>query len=156
MPIDQLKATRTEVWQFLADSDSLAQSGVEQIITLESSNSDSAFSATRTKLTAVTAANKARNLAQAASLATHRPYQRMLLAAMCSMDTVAAPLSPDLMLTIMQHLRGSCTTPFSHTGETTELQTFAWHLQGGAAIGIGKKRGRDEASTQEISSLMKK
>ena len=151
----KINTLRLEVWQYLADSNSLAQSGVEKVKSFDYRliDSDDAVAATKTKLAAVCAANQARNLAQAASFAMHRPYQRMMLAAMCSMDTVAAPFSADLMLTIVQHLRGSCTTPFSHTGETVQLQTFAWRLslQGGAAtsIGIGKKRGRERRKGSE-------
>ena len=118
------------------------------------SRKDESVAAVAAHVRAVCAANKASNERQARSLASNRPYQRLLLAAMSSMEVAGQPFTADLMLTVVQHLGGSATTPFSHAhgnGAAAPLlllaapldEIFAWHLaEGGSDSGNGGAAAR--------------
>lgn len=96
------------------------------------------------------AANKSRRLAAAASLATHRPFQRLVLGALFAdrmHNTQQRPdgllLPQDLLEVVADSLNKSKTSPFTRAGHQVLAQhqaVFAWHTTIDAASGQKRKR----------------
>lgn len=97
-------------------------------------------------------ANRSRRLAAAASLKTHRPFQRLVLGAlftdrMCNAHAEQQGryglLPHDLLEMVADDLNKSNTSPFTHAGHEVLEQhqaVFAWHITNDAVTGRKRKR----------------
>ena len=105
-------------------------------------------SETQQRLNLLCEENKTRREATEASISTHRPLQRLLLAAVYR----ALSLSQDLMLIVSNHLSESTRCPFTSAGEVHVLashsEVFAWHAMAGAAAGGETAAGGGEKASK--------
>ena len=85
------------------------------------------------EMNALCEANIVRNQSIEASIATSRPYQRLLLAAVYQASHVH--LSEDLLLSVANCLSKSAQCPLTRAGEAlpSHSEAFAWHAVGDAA-----------------------